>query len=95
VTTPAGISPSSREKDHPLHQRGGVQLAALVSENPKGPPSSLVQLRTAVWTGDTSDTQPESDMSWQCISIWIIYHCPPRRGLAIANWGFGPPGWEQ
>ncbi len=26
--------------------------------NPKGPPSSLVQLRSAVWTGDTRDTRP-------------------------------------
>src|SRR5436309_8912348 len=28
------------------------------SPNPKGPPSSLVQLRTAVWTGDARDTRP-------------------------------------
>jgi hypothetical protein len=28
----------------------------------KGPPSSLVQLRTAVWTGVTRDTMPIADM---------------------------------
>jgi hypothetical protein len=26
----------------------------------KGPPSSLVQLRIAVWTGDTRDTRPKA-----------------------------------
>jgi len=26
----------------------------------KGPPSSLVQLHTAVWTGDTRDTKPKA-----------------------------------
>ena len=30
--------------------------------NSKGPPSSLVQLRSAVWTGDTRDTTPAADM---------------------------------
>jgi hypothetical protein len=25
-------------------------------------PSSLVQLRSAVWTGDTRDTRPDSDI---------------------------------
>ncbi len=29
--------------------------------NPKGPPSSLVQLRSAVWTGDARDTEPQTD----------------------------------
>ena len=29
--------------------------------HPKGPPSSPVQLRTAVWTGDAHDTRPNSD----------------------------------
>jgi hypothetical protein len=28
---------------------------------PKGPPSSLVQLRIAVWTGDARDTMPITD----------------------------------
>jgi hypothetical protein len=28
----------------------------------KGPPSSLVQLRIAVWTGDTRDTRPNSEI---------------------------------
>src|SRR5450759_3028459 len=28
----------------------------------KGPPSSLVQLRTAVWTDDARDTRPNSDI---------------------------------
>src|SRR5450759_3983266 len=28
----------------------------------KGPPSSLVQLHTAVWTGDTRDTRPKCDI---------------------------------
>jgi hypothetical protein len=28
----------------------------------KGPPSSLVQLRTTVWIGDARDTRPYSDM---------------------------------
>jgi len=30
---------------------------------PKGLPSSLVQLRTAVWTGVTRDTMPLADVS--------------------------------
>jgi hypothetical protein len=33
-------------------------VAAIGSPNPKGLPSSLVQLRTAVWTGVTRDTRP-------------------------------------
>ena len=28
----------------------------------KGLPSSLVQLRSAVWTGDTRDTRPKADV---------------------------------
>jgi hypothetical protein len=31
--------------------------------NSKGPPSSLVQLRSAVWTGDTRDTTPAADIA--------------------------------
>jgi hypothetical protein len=29
---------------------------------PKGPPSSLVQLRITVWTGDARDTRPMADV---------------------------------
>src|SRR5262245_13545527 len=31
--------------------------------NPKGPPSSPVQLRMAVWTGDARDTRPGKDLN--------------------------------
>ncbi len=31
--------------------------------NPKGPPSSLAQLRSAVWTGSAGDTRPNPDIS--------------------------------
>jgi hypothetical protein len=31
--------------------------------NPKGPPSSLVQLRTAVWMGDADGTRPSPDLA--------------------------------
>ena len=30
---------------------------------PKGPPSSLVQLRIAVWTGDARDTMPKAEIA--------------------------------
>jgi len=36
----------------------------------KGLPSSLVQLRIAVWTGDARDTRPTSDLTREtCRSI--------------------------
>src|SRR5215831_13655398 len=35
--------------------------SATRSPNPKGLPSSLVQLRAAVWTGVTRDTRPIAD----------------------------------
>jgi hypothetical protein len=38
-----------------------LQGAAKVPTS-KGPPSSLVQLRIAVWTGDTRDTLPIGDI---------------------------------
>jgi hypothetical protein len=34
--------------------------------NPKGLPSSLIQLRSAVWTGVTRDTRPAPDI--ECAS---------------------------
>jgi hypothetical protein len=30
----------------------------------KDVPSSLVQLRNAVWTGDTRDTRPVAEVGW-------------------------------
>jgi NCS1 family nucleobase:cation symporter-1 len=44
--------------DNGWNYRAVVALAAS-----KGPPSSLVQLRNAVWTGDTRDTRPISDIA--------------------------------
>jgi hypothetical protein len=42
----------------------GPLIAAFLQGLPasKGPPSSLVQLRTAVWTDDARDTRPISDI---------------------------------
>ncbi len=40
----------------------GATLATVGMPNPKGPPSSLVQLRSAVWTGDTRDTRPTAEV---------------------------------
>ena len=44
--------------------RGGVgTVSPWGLPNSKGSPSSLVQLRNAVWTGDTRDTRPNSDIT--------------------------------
>ncbi len=44
---------------------------------PKGPPPSLVQLRTTVWTGDARDTMPFSPI--------VLYLCTQRRTGAGAG----------
>src|SRR5262245_953173 len=40
---------------------GGLRSAP--DSRSRSPPSSLVQLRTAVWTGDTRDTRPGTDIT--------------------------------
>ena len=45
--------------------------------NPKGPPSSLVQLRTAVWTGYARDTRPRAVIAAlqhfpYCALLWFV-----------------------
>jgi hypothetical protein len=42
-------------------------ISDLIAE-PEGPSLSLVQLRTAVWTGGTRDTRPNSDLSGSGLS---------------------------
>jgi phosphoglycerate dehydrogenase-like enzyme len=37
----------------------------------KGPPSSLVELRTAVWTGVTRDTMPLPNVLCTCHLGWV------------------------
>jgi hypothetical protein len=51
-----------------------------------GPPSSLVQLLTAVWTGVTRDTMPTTDMRPLCSITWSApqQKCsPPPLALKI------------
>jgi len=65
--------------------------------NPKGLPSSLVQLRTAVWTGDARVTRPAADFAeqgsdeavprwaWDANTIcqgWILEHDGARWARA-------------
>src|SRR5271156_2632583 len=51
--------------------RGGLGSATR-SPNPKGLPSSLVQLRIAVWTGDTRDTMPGADLKTLQLRRWRL-----------------------
>ena len=48
---------------------------------PKGPPSSLVQFRTAVWTGDARDTRPKPDAMRAAEQRQPLLHRSPRRRL--------------
>src|SRR5262249_23323214 len=46
----------------------------------KGLPSSLVQLRTAVWTGVTRDTMPGADISHRySITLLAVAIAPPNH----------------
>jgi len=61
--------------------------------NSKGPPSSLVQLRFAVWTGVTRDTRPiaEVEHHWARAVTW-----PPSPALLMKREASGrcqPLGW--
>ena len=63
-TVPAGIiAPTFPRRSPPrlltTAARGSLG-SATDSPNPKGPPSSPVQLRTAVWTGNARDTRPSA-----------------------------------
>jgi hypothetical protein len=40
-------------------------------------PSSLVQLRSAVWTGDTRDTRPNSDIGKEFLLL-----CTPETSIS-------------
>jgi hypothetical protein len=57
----------------------------------KGPPSSLVQLRTAVWTGDARDTKPDSDISRHPnnMSLKPLAPLPWCYSLAVTMTGVG------
>jgi hypothetical protein len=45
----------------------------------KGPPSSLIQLRTAVWTGDTRDTMPNPEVAL----LIRAKKTPPEGGSSV------------
>jgi hypothetical protein len=45
----------------------------------KGLPSSLVQLRIAVWTGDARDTRPEANIG-RCIVRALGFTGPAAAG---------------
>ena len=48
--------------------------ASSYTATPKGQPSSLVQLRTAVWTGVTRDTRPIPDLDGSAARERLIDH---------------------
>ena len=69
-----------------LAQIGGDDLPLSRSPNPKGPPSSPVQLRVAVWTGDTRDTRPGTDLPRTC-ELEGEFDLQPRAQRAVLGGG--------
>ena len=60
------MNPLNADRTHPLEENAGgkrfdFELEVGPLPTSKGPPSSLVQLRTAVWTGVTRDTMPQAE----------------------------------
>ena len=51
--------------------------------NPKGPPSPLVQLRIAAWTGDARDTRPKSEVGGHKNYFNQVPTSSKRQGRAV------------
>jgi hypothetical protein len=82
-TIPAGIIvPTFPRRSPPrLFDRSSSRwlgISDLIAE-PEGPPSSSVQLRSAVWTGDARHTRPEAELAYR--RLFAAQHSPRGRML--------------